>query len=99
MGFPEEFFSEVVWSETQRALEAIGDDDKVVAWVSTGRSPHAGDAMTARDLHNISGNLGTGGIEAISFSPGSRPRCGGMAGDFRTVREFVAGRSQRVLAL
>lgn len=32
-GFPEESFSEVVWSETRRALEAIGNNDKVVAWV------------------------------------------------------------------
>ena len=53
LGFPEEFFSEVVFNETQRALEAVGDDQRVVAWVSTGRSPHGGEAMTARDLHGI----------------------------------------------
>ena len=53
MGFPEEFFSEVVYSETRRALDAVGDDDKVICWVSTSRQPHRGDAMPARDLHGI----------------------------------------------
>ena len=36
MGFPEEFFSEVVYTETRRALDAVDDDNKVIAWVSTG---------------------------------------------------------------
>ena len=53
MGFPDEFFSQVVQSETRRALDAIQDDDKVICWVSTGRSPHAGESMSARDLHGI----------------------------------------------
>jgi hypothetical protein len=69
LGFPDEFFSEVVRSETQRALEAIGDDDKVVAWVSTGRSPHAGDAMTARDLHNILTTSERAGLKRFLFHP------------------------------
>ena len=38
MGFPEEFFSEVVYTETRRALDAVDDDNKVIAWVSTGVS-------------------------------------------------------------
>ena len=53
MGFGEELFSTVVYAETQRALEAVGDADKVIAWVSSGRLPHGGDMMTARDLHGI----------------------------------------------
>jgi hypothetical protein len=53
LGFPDEFFSELVFSETRRALEATGNPDKVIAWVSTGRSPHAGDSMPAHDLHRI----------------------------------------------
>ena len=36
MGFPDEFFSEVVYTETRRVLDAVDDDDKVIAWVSTG---------------------------------------------------------------
>ena len=35
-GFPDEFFSEVVYSETKRALDAVDDPAKVIAWVSTG---------------------------------------------------------------
>lgn len=69
LGFPEAFFSEVVYSETRRALEAIGDDDKVIAWVSTGRSPHAGDAMTARDLHGILTASARAGLKRFLFHP------------------------------
>ena len=53
LGFPDAFFSEIVHSETRRALAAVGDEDKVIAWVSTGRSPHAGDPMPAHDLQRI----------------------------------------------
>ncbi|MCX6622537.1 MAG: hypothetical protein NTY38_16010, partial [Acidobacteria bacterium] len=49
-GFPDEFFHQVVESETRRALDAIGDPGKVIAWVSSGRNPHAGDPMPAHDL-------------------------------------------------
>ena len=69
LGFSEEFFSEVVYNETCRALEAIRDIDKVIAWVSTGRSPHAGDAMTARDLHGILTASERAGLERFLFHP------------------------------
>ena len=69
LGFSEEFFSEVVYNETRRALEAIGDIDKVIAWVSTGRSPHAGDAMTAGDLHGILTASERAGLERFLFHP------------------------------
>lgn len=32
MGFPDEFFDRVVYPETRRALEAVGDDAKVIAY-------------------------------------------------------------------
>lgn len=69
MGFPEEFFSEVVYSETRRALEAIGDDEKAIAWVSTGRHPHAGDAMPARDLHGILTASERAGLKRFLYHP------------------------------
>jgi hypothetical protein len=69
LGFPAEFFLEVVYSETRRALEAIGNDDKVVAWVSTGRSPHAGDAMPASDLHGILTASERAGLKQFLFHP------------------------------
>ena len=53
IGFPEEFFTETVYSETKRALEAVGDDDKVISWVDTGRASHAGDQMPPTDLYRI----------------------------------------------
>ena len=69
MGFPEEFFSTIVHSETRRALEAIGDVEKVICWVSTGRSPHAGDAMPARDLHDILRASENAGLKRFLFHP------------------------------
>jgi hypothetical protein len=68
-GFPSEFFSEVVYRETRRALEAIGDVDKVLFWVSTGRNPHAGDAMTARDLQGILQASKDAGARRFLFHP------------------------------
>jgi len=69
MGFPDEFFDKVVFSETRRALEAIGDDNKVIAWVSTGRSPHAGDSMGARDLYRILVTSQKAGLKRFLFHP------------------------------
>ena len=69
LGFPEEFFSELVYRETRRALEAVGDDEKVIAWVSTGRSPHGGDAMPARDLHGILRASERAGLQCFLFQP------------------------------
>lgn len=69
MGFPEEFFSTIVYGETRRALEAIGDTDKCICWVSTGRAPHAGDAMPARDLHGILTASKEAGLKRFLFHP------------------------------
>ena len=73
MGFPEEFFTETVYNETRRALEAIKDVDKTIFWVSTGRSPHAGDSMTARDLHGILKATQAAGGERFLFHPDPDP--------------------------
>jgi hypothetical protein len=69
MGFPDEFFSEVVYSETRRALDAVGDDSKVIAWVSTGRNPHAGDPMPARDLYKILVASHRAGLKRFIYHP------------------------------
>ena len=73
MGFPDEFFSEVVYNETQRALAAIQDVDKAIFWVSTGRAPHAGDAMPARDLAGILKATKEAGAERFLFHPDPDP--------------------------
>ncbi len=69
LGFPDEFFSEVVYSETRRALEAVGDPGKVIAWVSTGRNPHAGDPMAARDLYRILTESHRAGLKRFIYHP------------------------------
>ncbi|MFT5085664.1 MAG: hypothetical protein ACI906_002515 [Candidatus Latescibacterota bacterium] len=68
MGFPSEFFSELVYNETERALEAIGPD-KTICWVSTGRAPHAGDSMGARDLYGILDASRQAGLKRFLFHP------------------------------
>jgi len=68
-GFPDEFFDKVVYEETRRALAAVGDDGKVVAWVSTGRSPHGGDPMPARDLYRILAASRRAGLKRFVFHP------------------------------
>ena len=67
-GFPDEFFAEIVYAETRRALEAVGAD-KVVCWVSTGRGPHAGDPMPARDLLGILRASEAAGLQRFVFHP------------------------------
>jgi hypothetical protein len=69
MGFPDDFFSEVVYAETRRALDAVGDDNKVIAWVSTGRNPHAGDPMPARDLQRILLASHAAGLKRFIYHP------------------------------
>ncbi|MEE2659562.1 MAG: hypothetical protein VX733_13735 [Candidatus Latescibacterota bacterium] len=69
MGFPNEFFSQLVYGESRRALDAIGDADKVIAWVSTGRCPHGGDQMTARDLQGILSASQQAGIKRFLYHP------------------------------
>jgi hypothetical protein len=69
LGFPDEFFTKVVYSQTRRALEAIGNPDKVIAWVSTGRHPHAGDPMPAHDLNRILTESHRAGLKRFIFHP------------------------------
>ncbi len=69
VGFPDAFFSEVVYSETRRALDAIGDANKVIAWISTGRHPHAGDPMAGGDLYRILVASRRAGLKRFVYHP------------------------------
>jgi len=69
VGFPDAFFSKVVYSETQRALVGIGDDNKVICWVSSGPHPHAGDPMSSRDLYRILVAAQRAGLKRFIFQP------------------------------
>ncbi len=68
-GFPDEFFDQVVFAETKRALDATGDPNKVIAWVSTGRNPHAGDPMPAHDLYRLLVASHRAGLKRFIFHP------------------------------
>lgn len=68
-GFPDEFFDEVVFGETKRALEATGNPNKVIAWVSTGRNPHAGDPMPANDLRRLLEASHRAGLKRFIYHP------------------------------
>jgi len=68
-GFPDEFFNEVVASETRRALAAVNDPNKVIAWISTGRNPHAGDPMPSHDLYRILVASQKAGLKRFIYHP------------------------------
>ena len=67
LGFPQEFFDELVYEETRRALAAASEAGKVVPWVDTGRMPHRGDPMTAGDLHRILQASEAAGLQRFLF--------------------------------
>lgn len=69
VGFPDAFFSEVVYLETQRALVGIGDDSKVIGWASSGRHPHAGDPMSSNDLYRILVAAQRAGLKRFIYHP------------------------------
>ena len=68
-GFPDEFFDRIVFGETRRALEAVGNPDKVIAWVSSGRKPHAGDPMPSHDLERILEASARAGLKRFLYQP------------------------------
>ncbi|MDP6698334.1 MAG: hypothetical protein QGH25_01705 [Candidatus Latescibacteria bacterium] len=67
LGFPQAFFDEVVQRETRRALAAVGDPQKILPWVDTGRMPHGGDPMTSGDLYRILEASETAGLQRFLF--------------------------------
>lgn len=73
MGFPEEFYTQVVQGETRRALAATGDPERTIFWVSTGRYPHAGDPMPAYDLEGILQATKDAGGTRVLYHPDPDP--------------------------
>ena len=67
LGFPPAFFDEVVQEETRRAIAAVGDPQKILPWVDTGRMPHGGDPMTAGDLYRILQSSEAAGLQRFLF--------------------------------
>ena len=67
LGPTEEFYAEVVPDETRRSLSVVDDPARVVAWVDTGRKPHEGEPMTARDLYLILTESARAGLRSFVY--------------------------------
>jgi hypothetical protein len=48
-----DFFAQIVVAETERALAAVDDPERIVPWTDAGRWPHDGDPMSAGDLKQL----------------------------------------------
>jgi hypothetical protein len=66
-GFPQEFFDGVVVRETERAIAAMGDPERVCPWIDAGRKPHGGDPFTAHDLDRTLEAAGRAGLRRVLY--------------------------------
>jgi hypothetical protein len=66
-GFPDEFFTQIVTKETQAALAAVDDPQKVVPWVDVGRRPHGGDPMGTGDFIRLLSASAKAGLRRFLF--------------------------------
>ena len=62
-----EFFEQVVTQETRRAVAAVDDPERIVPWLDTGRFPHDGDPMTARDLKMLLDSAEAAGLRRFNY--------------------------------
>ena len=62
-----EFFEQVVTLETKRALAAVDDPERIVPWLDTGRFPHDGDPMSARDLKMLLDTAEAAGLRRFNY--------------------------------
>jgi hypothetical protein len=62
-----EFFESVVKQETRRALAAVDDPERIVPWLDTGRFPHDGDPMSARDLKMLLDAADEAGLRRFNY--------------------------------
>ena len=62
-----EFFEQVVTQETRRAIAAVDDPERIVPWLDTGRFPHDGDPMSARDLKMLLDAAETAGLRRFNY--------------------------------
>lgn len=66
-GFQQEFFDTIVVRETERAIAAMGDAEKVCPWVDAGRKPHDGEPFTAYDLDRMLEAAGKAGLRRFLY--------------------------------
>jgi hypothetical protein len=66
-GFPQEFFDRIVTRETERAVAAMGDPERVCPWVDAGRKPHDGEPFTAHDLDRMLEAAASAGLRRFLY--------------------------------
>jgi len=66
-GFPPAFFDRIVVQETARVLAAVGNPERVVPWVDSGRRPHDGDPVSAGDLARILDAAAGAGLQRFIY--------------------------------
>ncbi len=62
-----EFFQQIVTQETARALAVVDDPNRIVPWVDSGRAPHDGDPMPARDLRQLLQAAQSAGLQRFLY--------------------------------
>jgi len=62
-----EFFEQVVTQETRRAIASVDDPERIVPWLDTGRFPHDGDPMSARDLKMLLDAAEEAGLRRFNY--------------------------------
>jgi len=62
-----EFFEQVVTQETRRAIAAVDNPERIVPWLDTGRFPHDGDPMSARDLKMLLDAADAAGLRRFNY--------------------------------
>lgn len=67
LGFPQEFFDQIVVRETERAIAAMGDPERVCPWVDAGRKPHDGEPFTAHDLDRMLAAASSAGLKRFIY--------------------------------
>jgi hypothetical protein len=101
LGFPQAFFDHIVTRETERAIAAMGDPERVCPWVDAGRKPHDGEPFTAHDLDRLLEAAQTTGLRRFLYhhhgnlTPGEwaviTARCGQPWQHTTTPRSWLSG--------
>ena len=66
----------MVTQETRRALASVDDPDRIVPWLDTGRFPHDGDPMSARDLKLLLDAAEAAGLRRFNYHHQGKSQCG-----------------------
>lgn len=96
-GFPDEFFDQVVFNETKRALDATGDPSKVIAWTLPAAT-HTPATHASPRFEASPASLPASRGEAVHLPPRPQPRSCRMEGHLQPLRQGVEGGPDGLLA-